>query len=106
MSCMFSTNDCVPAGGVVQLIAGDNPSPGATPSAAWLNFTGICPPSLNPETVSVIAGPAGAPPARCPPPPRCPGVGAESATVKSGIVANTYHRRAFMVSPVEEAGAV
>ena len=41
------------------MIAGDVPSPGATPGAAWLNFTGICPPSANPATVSVMGGPAG-----------------------------------------------
>ena len=59
---MFSTKDCVPAGTLAHAIAGDVPSPGAAPSAAWLNFTGISPPSGNPVTVSVIAGAAGAPP--------------------------------------------
>src|SRR5690348_7864444 len=62
---MFSTNDCVPAGTFVHVIAGDSPSPGATPGAAWLYFTGIWPPSGNPATVIVIAGAAGAPPACC-----------------------------------------
>src|SRR5512134_2660314 len=64
---MFNTNDCVPAGTFVQLIAGDVPSPGAAPGAAWLNFTGICPPSGNPLTVIVIGGPlaAGAAPRCC-----------------------------------------
>src|SRR6185436_14899892 len=65
MSCMFSTNDCVPAGTFVQVIAGDSPSPTATPGAAWLYFTGICPPSENPATVMVIGGAAGAPPRCC-----------------------------------------
>src|SRR5262245_5759740 len=62
---MLSTNDCVPAGVFVQLIAGDVPSPGAAPGAACENFTGICPPSGNPVTVKTMAGAAGAPP-RCP----------------------------------------
>src|SRR5215468_2759624 len=65
MSCMFSTNDCVPAGTFVHAIAGDRPSPGATPGAAWLYFTGIGPPSGNPATVIVIGGAAGAPPRCC-----------------------------------------
>src|SRR5262252_9589695 len=59
MSCMFSTNDCVPAGTLLHEIAGDNPSPVATPGAAWLFFTGIGPPSAKPATVIVIA-PGGA----------------------------------------------
>src|SRR6185503_8228713 len=63
---MFSTKDCVPGGTLPQLIAGEVPSPGAAPGAAWLNLTGICPPSGKPVTVSVIAGGGGAPP-RCPP---------------------------------------
>ena len=42
-----------------QLIAGEVPSPGAAPGAAWLNFTGIWPPSGNPGMVNVIGGPAG-----------------------------------------------
>src|SRR5436189_270442 len=46
---------CVPAGAFAQLIAGDVPSPGAAPGAAWLNLTGICPPSGNPGIVKVIA---------------------------------------------------
>src|SRR5476651_2122191 len=62
---MLRKNERVPAGTLAQLIAGDNPSPVATPVAAWLNFTGTSPPSGNPETVSVIAGAAGAAP-RCP----------------------------------------
>jgi hypothetical protein len=48
---------------LVQLIAGDNPSPVATPGAAWLYFTGTSPPSGNPSTVNIMAGAAGAP--RC-----------------------------------------
>src|SRR5947208_2365017 len=77
MSCMFSMKDCVPAGAFIQLMAGDFPSPGATPSAAWLYFTGICPPSGNPAMVIVIGGPAGAAGAA----PRCPpGACAASAT--------------------------
>src|SRR3954469_14167475 len=65
MSRMLRKNDCVPAGTLAQLIAGDNPSPVATPGAAWLNLTGISAPSANPETVNVIAGAAGGAP-RCP----------------------------------------
>src|SRR5204863_9739045 len=65
---MFRKNDCVPAGGFAQLIAGDSPSPVATPGAACVNFTGISLPSGNPATVSVIAGAGGAAGA----PPRCP----------------------------------
>src|SRR5882672_90360 len=53
---MLRTKDCVPAGGLAQVIAGEVPSPGAAPSAAWLNFTGISPPSGNPATVIVMAG--------------------------------------------------
>src|ERR1700674_6080286 len=63
MSCLLRKNDCVPAGALVQLIAGDNPSPVATPGAAWLYFTGTSPPSGNPSTVRIMAGAAGAP--RC-----------------------------------------
>src|SRR6185436_9335306 len=59
---MLSTKVCVPAGTLAQAIAGDVPSPGAAPGAAWLNFTGMSAPSANPVTVSVIAGAAGAPP--------------------------------------------
>src|SRR4029078_9501825 len=58
MSRRLRTKDCVPAGTLAQLIAGDVPSPGAAPGAAWLNFTGIWPPSGNPVTVNVMAGPA------------------------------------------------
>jgi len=65
MSRMLRKNDCVPAGTLVQLIAGDSPSPVATPGAAWLNFTGTSPPSGNPVTVNVIAGAAGAAPRCC-----------------------------------------
>src|SRR5919198_489820 len=61
MSRMLRTNDCVPAGTFVQLIAGEVPSPGAAPGAAWLNFTGISPPSGNAAMVIVMAGPPGAP---------------------------------------------
>src|SRR3954471_4617037 len=66
MSRMLRKKDCVPAGTLVQLIAGDSPSPVATPGAAWLNFTGMSAPSGNPATVKVRAGAAGAA-ARCPP---------------------------------------
>src|SRR5580765_5342873 len=65
MSCMFSTNDCVPAGTFAHVMAGDRPSPGDTPGAAWLYFRGIWPPSGKPATVIVIAGAAGAPPGCC-----------------------------------------
>src|SRR4051794_41931179 len=68
MSRMLRKKDCVPAGTLVQLIAGDSPSPVATPGAAWLNFTGMSAPSANPATVTVIAGAAGAAGAA----PRCP----------------------------------
>src|SRR5579862_2229580 len=61
MSCMLRKKLWVPAGALAQLIAGDVPSPTATPGAAWLNLTGIWPPSGNPEMVRVIAGAAGAP---------------------------------------------
>src|SRR4051812_26966764 len=67
MSCMLRTKLCVPAGTLDQLIAGEVPSPGATPGAAWLNFTGIWPPSGNPAIVIVIGGAAGAAAPRCPP---------------------------------------
>src|SRR3569832_114609 len=63
MSCMCSTKLCVPAGVLAHWIAGDVPSPGATPGAAWLNLTGIWPPSGYPAIVSVITG--AAPPAFC-----------------------------------------
>src|SRR5476649_1167293 len=58
-SCMLRKNDRVPAGTLAQLIAGDSPSPVATPGAAWLNFTGTSAPSANPATVNVIAGAGG-----------------------------------------------
>src|SRR5258708_18450257 len=66
MSRMLRKNDCVPAGTLIQLIAGDSPSPVATPGAAWLNFTGMSAPSANPATVSVKAGGGGAAAPRCP----------------------------------------
>src|SRR5438552_14675732 len=66
MSRMLRKSDRVPAGTLAQLMAGDNPSPVATPGAAWLNFTGTSPPSGNPATVRVMAGAVGAAP-RCPP---------------------------------------
>src|SRR4030095_16451051 len=73
MSCMFSMNVCVPAGGFAQLIAGEVPAPGAAPAAAWLNLTGTCAPSGNPGIVIVKgAGPAGVPPPAAPRSPRCP----------------------------------
>src|SRR5471032_837912 len=65
MSCMLRKNDCVPAGALAQLIAGDNPSPVATPGAAWLYFTGTSPPSGNPSTVIVITGAAAGAAPRC-----------------------------------------
>src|ERR1700730_2511317 len=75
MSCMLRKYDCVPAGTLVQLIAGDNPSPVATPGAAWLYFTGTSPPSGNPSTVNIMAGAAGAVP-RC-----CAAVGIAASSV-------------------------
>src|SRR5580704_2396234 len=54
MSCTLSTNDRVPTGAFDHVIAGDRPSPAATPGAAWVYFTGIVPPSGNPATVIVI----------------------------------------------------
>src|SRR4051794_38591019 len=78
MSCMLRKNDCVPAGTLVQVMAGDVPSPGATPSAAWLNRTGMGPPSGNPATVMVIGGAAAAGAApRC-----CAAIGIAMITVK------------------------
>src|SRR3954452_14860805 len=65
MSRMLRKKDCVPAGTLVQLIAGDSPSPVATPGAAWLNFNGMSAAAGNPATVKVSAGAAGAA-ARCP----------------------------------------
>src|SRR5690348_14202536 len=76
---MFKKNDCVPGGGFVQLIAGDSPSPVATPGAAWVNLTRMSPPSGKPATVNVIAGAAGAPP-RCPP-GCCAAIGANASRV-------------------------
>src|SRR5689334_21292768 len=79
---MFRKNDWVPAGGLVQLIAGDNPSPVATPGAACVNLIGMSAPSANPETVSVIGGAAAAP-------PRCPAAGccaARDTEASSAIV--------------------
>src|SRR3954470_19307054 len=67
MSCMFRTKLCVPGGVLVHVMAGESPSPVATPGAACVYFTGIWPPSLNPATVIVIGGGA----AGAPPPPRC-----------------------------------
>jgi hypothetical protein len=61
---MFSTNDSFRPG-VHPLISGDVLR-GAAPGAAWLNSTGICPPSANPVIVMVIGGPAGAAPRRVP----------------------------------------
>src|SRR2546430_5870479 len=95
MSCMLRTNDCVPAGELAQLIAGDVPSPGAAPSAAWLYFTGISPPSGNAAMVNVMAGPpaAGAPP-RCPP-RSC----AATEIAMSGMIVETKnHRRVRILS--------
>src|SRR5580704_4931301 len=74
MSCMLRKNDRVPGGMLVQLIGGDNPSPVATPGAAWLYFTGTSPPSGNPSTVNIMAGAAGAP--RC-----CAGIGIAASSV-------------------------
>ena len=68
MSRMFSTKLWVPAGTFVQVMAGESPSPVATPGAAWLNFTGNWPPSGKPATVSTIgAAGAGAAPRCCAP---------------------------------------
>src|SRR6266516_3044693 len=94
MSRMLRTNDCVPAGELAQLIAGEVPSPGATPSAAWLNLTGIAPPSGNPVTVNVIAGPpaAGGPP-RC---PACAAI-ATGIAIDRMIIDATNHRPAIML---------
>src|SRR5256885_8078111 len=89
---MWRTNDCVPAGTFAQLIAGDVPSPGAAPSAAWLNFTGIWPPSGKPETVKVIAGAAGAP-ARC---PVCARAATGIATDRT-LIETTNHCTALML---------
>src|SRR5262245_24490764 len=56
---MWRKKLCVPAGVLAHWIAGEVPSPGAAPGAAWLNFTGIWPPSGNPVMVRVIAGAGG-----------------------------------------------
>src|SRR5207249_12096951 len=89
MSCMLRTKDCVPAGTLAQVIAGDVPSPGAAPSAAWLNLTGISPPSGNPVIVIVIGGPpAPGAPARCP--ARCC---ATSGTAMSETAIDTKNHR-------------
>src|SRR5476651_1108826 len=88
MSCMLRKNDCVPAGTLAQLIAGDKPSPVATPGAAWLNFTGTSPPSGNPATVNVIAGAAGAA-------PRC--WAAIGIAMNTAIVETTNHILVFML---------
>src|SRR4051794_8698962 len=85
MSRMFSTKDWVPGGTFVHDIAGDKPSPVATPGAAWLNLTGMSAPSANPETVSVIAGGGGAP-------PRWPRSCAASGATASRTIANNAHR--------------
>src|SRR5262245_47176782 len=90
MSCMLSTNDCVPAGAFIHLISGEVPSPGAAPGAAWLNSTGICPPSAKPVIVMVIGGPAGAP-------PRWPRSWAERGIARRRI-ARTVHRLVRMLS--------
>src|SRR6185369_3207212 len=93
MSCMLSTNVCVPAGALVQVIAGDVPSPGAAPSAAWLNFTGNCPPSEKPSTVIVIGG-AGAAPRPAPPPaPRPPRSCAATGRTTQNVTIRTKHNR-------------
>src|SRR5262245_32549098 len=77
---MWRKKLCVPAGALAQFIAGDVPSPAATPGAAWLNLTGIRPPSGNPEMVRVIADEAG-PPLVAPP---C----ADSRTVMESVIAS------------------
>src|SRR5215212_6058687 len=100
MSRMLRKNDCVPAGAFVQLIAGDSPSPVATPGAAWLNFTGTSPPSGKPSTVSVIAGAAGAAP-RCPP-GCCAAIDTAASTV---IIDPTNHVLVCMVPPLYEPPA-
>src|SRR5215471_13938419 len=76
---MWRKKLCVPAGALAQFIAGEVPSPAATPGAAWLNLTGIRPPSGNPEMVRVIADEAG-PPLVAPP---C----ADSRTVMESVIA-------------------
>src|SRR5262245_19544792 len=77
MSCMWSTKLRVPAGALAQLIAGDVPSRGAAPSAAWLNLTGIWPPSGNPGIVSVMGRAAGAAPRW--PPRSCAAIGSATS---------------------------
>src|SRR5215471_9537584 len=79
-SCMCRKKLCVPAGALAHFIAGDVPSPGATPAAAWLNLTGIWPPSGNPEMVRVMADEAGAGPPLGGPP--C----ADSRTVMESVI--------------------
>src|SRR5580765_8401202 len=88
MSRMLRKKDCVPGGTFTQLIAGDRPSPVATPGAAWLNFTGISAPSANPATVKVRAGAAGAAAA-----PRCPAgcCAANGITASKASVETTNH---------------
>src|ERR1044072_670224 len=92
MSRMLRTNDCVPAGTFAHLIACAGPSPGAAPSAAWLNFAGVGPASGSPETVRVIAGAAGAP-ARC---PACARAATGIATDRT-LIETTNHSLALML---------
>src|SRR5688572_14127183 len=93
---MFRTNDCVAAGTLVQLIAGEVPSPGAAPGAAWLKRTGISPPSGKPVTVNTIAGAAGA--AAAPPPAAgCCAVTGNAAKIPQTTIARTMFRMALSV---------
>src|SRR5687768_10248989 len=64
MSRILRTNDWVPAGVPVQVMAGDVPPPGAASGAAWVNLTGMSSPSANPATVKTMGAAAG-PAARC-----------------------------------------
>src|SRR5947208_15357837 len=72
-SCMCSTKLAVFGGALVQVSAGETCSP------ACVYLAGIGAPSANAVVFKVIAGPAGAPPARWPPWPPAGGVCAASA---------------------------
>src|SRR5688572_18444179 len=94
---MFSTNDCVPAGTFVQVMAGDVPSPGAAPGAAWLNFTGISPPSGKPCTVRTMAGAGGAAPAAGAAPGCCAAAGSAATNPLTTIIAIVLMLKPFVV---------
>src|SRR5258706_13627773 len=98
MSRMLRKNDCVPAGTLIQLMAGDSPSPVATPGAAWLNFTGMSAPSAKPATVSVRAGAGGA--AGC-----CAGLGIAASRAIVGTT-NQASRRIRPLLPPLLVGAL